>query len=188
MGTAHYERLEFLGDSVLGMVVCDHLYRRDPPLAEGEMTRQKIRLVCGATLANAARELELQQLIAATPREIERGGTELPGVLADALEAVLAVVYLCQGWDGARRFVQEFVVGAAAESVIHPKTCLQERLQGAGRPGPEYRTSAVGPDHEPTFHSVVYVEGQQAGEGSGPSKKAAETAAAEHALAQWPEG
>lgn len=186
---ADYERLEFLGDSVLGFVICDHFYRTEPPLPEGEMTLRKIEHVQEATLAAAARQLGLEDLIATSPSETVEGCTSQPRVLCCAFEAVVGALYLACGLDRAREFILGTVLPNAVAQSGHPKTRLQELTQARWRSLPDYRvTSLPGAEHAPVFQAEVYLDGRLAGTGQGSSKRAAESAAAEEALSRADRG
>lgn len=181
------ERLEFLGDSVLGMVVADHLYRTYPDLPEGELTRTRAALVCEESLVEVAKELDLGRCLRLGKGEEHGGGRERPSIQADAVEAVLAAVYLDGGIGSARKIVQRYIL-SRSQQVNAPrdyKTALQELVQR--QPGSEIAYELVeesGPDHCRLFVMEVSVNGQVAGRGEGRSKKAAEQMAAKTAIKQ----
>ena len=181
------ERLEFLGDSVLGMVVADYLYRTYPDLPEGELTRTRAALVCEESLVEVAKELDLGRCLRLGKGEEHGGGRERPSIQADAVEAVLAAVYLDGGIGSARKIVQRYIL-SRSQQVNAPrdyKTALQELVQR--QPGSEISYELVsesGPDHCRVFVMEVSVNGQVAGRGEGRSKKAAEQMAAKTAIEQ----
>ena len=182
----HNERLEFLGDAVLGMVAAEWLFNRYPERAEGDLARLKAWLVSAPSLAAYAAEIGLGERLRLGVGEERSGGREKASLLADALEAVFAAVFLDAGLEAARgaigKFLESALTTGEAESV-DPKTLLQELAQARGWPLPDYRTvEEVGPDHDKTFVCAVAVEGQEAGRGSGRSKKEAQQHAAAAAL------
>ncbi len=181
-----YERLEFLGDSVLGLVVVDEIYRRFPELPEGTMTKIKIAVVAGATLSEVAEELGLADLIMVGESERGTGGRGMASALENAFEALVAAVYLDGGLEAARevvlRALADRIVPGAADSLEHPKSLLQELLQSAGDI-PRYEIIAVeGPPHDRTFTARVSTNGGELGIGEGRTKKEAEMNAASRAL------
>lgn len=182
-----YERLEFLGDRVLGLVVAEMVWRRFPAEAEGELTRRHTHLVRRDALAEVARTVELGSRLIVSPGEDAAGLRENSSVLADVCEAVIAALYLDGGLPTAKRFVErrwEARLAALSEPPRDPKTTLQEWVQARGLPLPAYRTVATeGPSHRRRFTVTVNVEGLDPATASGPSKRAAETAAAAAALA-----
>lgn len=185
---AHNERLEFLGDAVLGVAVADLLYRRYPQAPEGDLSRMRAALVCAPTLARVARRLGLGQFLRLGHGEEASGGRDRTSVLAGALEAVIGAVYLQHGLEAARRlvercFAEEFALAARGELVEDFKTALQEWSQRHLAAEPIYRVVAQeGPDHAPVYTVEVLLGGRPAGSGRGRSKKEAEQAAAEEAL------
>ena len=182
----HNERMEFLGDAVLQMVVTVYLFEHHPELAEGEMAKVRAGLVNGIELADVAREIELGEHLVLSRGELASGGQHKESILADAMEAVIAAIYLDQGFEGARRFILERWAGRIEARVAAPgkrdyKTRLQEVLAQVGNQ-PRYRVTEEGPDHDKTFTAGVEVEGVIVGEGTGRSKKEAEQNAAADAL------
>ena len=181
------ERLEFLGDSILGFVVAEALYQTFRDLSEGEMTRMRAELVCEASLVEAASELDLGEHLRLSRGEAQGGGHKRPSMIADAFEAVLAAIYLDGGEAEARRFLARTIlpkINKAADNHDY-KTLLQEAVQRRGIPAPVYRlVGESGPDHMKTFTAQVVYDGKVAGEGSGRSKKEAEQAAARAAYAR----
>lgn len=182
-----YERLEFLGDRVLGLIVAELLWRRFPTEAEGELTRRHTHLVRRDALAEVAEAVGLGAQIIVSPGEDAAGVRENKSVLADVCEAVIAALYLDGGLIAARRFVEnrwETRLSSLGEPPRDPKTTLQEWVQARGLPLPAYRTVATeGPAHRRRFTVTVNVEGLNPATASGSSKRAAETAAAAAALA-----
>ena len=176
------ERLEFLGDSILGMVVADHLYRNHPDLPEGDLTRTRAALVCEDSLVEVARELGLGEYLRLGKGESSGGGRERPSIQADAVEAVLAAIYLDGGIGSARKFIQKFILTREVAGLTKPrdhKTALQELVQRESGQVLQYRlVGEEGPDHNKRFFVEVALNGQSIGSGSGRSKKEAEQAAA----------
>jgi len=184
-----YERLELLGDAVLGLVTAAELYRRYPDLPEGELTKSRAALVCQETLAQVARRLELGDFLLLGKGEEANDGRRRDSILAAAFEAVVAAVYLDRDYATARRFLlrvlAEELDGFSQQGLPqeNPKSRLQEHVQGLGQPAPRYRVvSTEGPDHSPLFTVEVLVEDQVAGVGQGRKKADAERAAAQEAL------
>ena len=179
------ERLEFLGDSVLGMVVADYLYRTYPDLPEGELTRTRAALVCEESLVEVAKELGLGRCLRLGKGEEHGGGRERPSIQADAVEAVLAAVYLDGGIGSARKIVQRYIL-SRSQQVNAPrdyKTALQELVQRTpGRSISYQLVRESGPDHCRAFVMEVAINGETVGRGEGHSKKAAEQMAAKAAI------
>lgn len=179
------ERLEFLGDAVLGLVIADVLYT-DWDLAEGEMAKVRAAVVNEATLAGVARRLGLGAALRLGKGEEASGGRDKPSILADAMEAVLGAVYLDGGFEAARAVILADWQALVAERAAAPgrrdyKTRLQEVLAREGAV-PQYRVEGFGPDHARTFAATVAVEGRELGSGQGSSKKRAQQEAARIAL------
>ncbi len=186
--TDHNERLEFLGDSVLGLVTAEWAFERFANAPEGELATMKSQLVKAKTLADAARYLEIGPLIAMTVGEEKSGGRTKRSLLANSLEAILGAVMLDGGFEATRRVIRPLLDRAIARdpTVVEqdPKTVLQERLQAAGRALPEYHeVRSEGPDHALTFYVECQIDGQVVATASGTSKRRAERAAARAALA-----
>ena len=182
-----YERLEFLGDRVLGLVVADLLFRRFPGETEGDLTRRHAALVRREALTQVAEAAGLGAHIHLSPGEAAAGAGANPSVLADVCEAVIAALYLDGGLAVAARFVEHWwqpQLAALGEAPPRdPKTSLQEWAQGRGLPLPVYRTVAVeGPPHRRRFTIAVEVEGLDSATATGASKRIAEVAAAALAL------
>jgi ribonuclease-3 len=185
---AYYERLEFLGDAVLGFVIAEEIYRRFPTMPEGGMTRIRVSVVSGSTLGRVAAQLGLADAIVFGESERGTGGRGMSSALKNVYEALTAALFLDAGLDTARewvlRTVGPLIAAEAAESPENPKSALQELTQAHGD-APTYRViSQDGPPHERTFTAAVEVAGKVLGEGSGHSKKEAEAAAAQAALGQ----
>ncbi len=182
------ERLEFLGDSILGMVVADHLYHNHPDLPEGELTRVRAALVCEESLVQAARELGLGNYLRLGKGEEAGGGRQRPSIQADAVEAVLAAVYLDGGLDPVRRIIGRYILTREVAGLTRPrdyKTTLQELVQREGSQDLKYHlTGESGPDHNKRFCVEVTLNGVGVGVGSGRSKKEAEQMAAKAAIRQ----
>jgi ribonuclease-3 len=188
-GGGHNERLEFLGDALLGLVIADELYRLRPHADEGELSRMRASLVRRETLAELARDLALGDHLRLGPGELKSGGYRRDSVLANGLEAVIGAAYLDGGFAAGRALLLRLYAERLANLPANapdkdPKTQLQEYLQARGLPLPEYRvTNTSGEDHDRTFTVECLVDG--AGEpfgGSGPSRRRAEQAAAARAL------
>jgi ribonuclease-3 len=185
---AHNERLEFLGDAVLGFIVAARLYREFPGLPEGEMTRRRAALVRRETLARVARGIALGDFLYLGKGEESTGGRDKTPNLAGALEAVIAAVYLDRGLAVTTRMVvrllgEEWVKVINRDTGIDFKSRLQELVQSRYQLTPGYRLVAeAGPDHEKRFTVEVLVNRRVMGRGTGRSKKLAETAAARAAL------
>ncbi len=176
------ERLEFLGDSVLGMIVADHLYRTFPDLPEGDLTRIRANLVCEGSLVLVAKEWDLGRYLKLGKGENACGGRSRPSILADAVEAVLAAVFLDGGLAHDRDIIQRFLLDRMEQvnraSRDH-KTYLQELVQRKSGQVLSYELiGESGPDHNKTFQMQVLLNGQPIGQGTGHSKKEAEQAAA----------
>ncbi len=187
-----YERLEFLGDRVLGLIIAKLLFQRFPAEPEGDLARRLAALVRKETLAEVAADLDLGGCIDFGPGEQEGGGAENPSVLADACEAVIGALYLDGGLAAAERFVLSYWTPFLEAEDTPPqdaKTALQEWAQGRALPLPAYREVARnGPPHEPHFTVEVRVEGHEPARAQGRSKRTAEQAAAESLLAQLETG
>ena len=180
------ERLEFLGDSILGMVVADHLYRNHPDLPEGEPTRIRAALVCEESLVEVAQALGLGQYLRLGKGEEAGGGRQRPSIQADAVEAVLAAVYLDGGIGSARKIIQKYILSREVAGLTKPhdyKTALQELVQRESGQVLRYRlTGEEGPDHNKRFFVAVDLNGTCVGAGNGRSKKEAEQMAAKAAI------
>lgn len=187
-GLQSNERLEFLGDSVLGMVVADYLFRTHPDLPEGDLTRTRAALVCEGSLVEVAQCLELGAYLKLGKGEEAGGGRTRPSIRADAVEAVLAAVYLDGGIGSARKIIQKYILSREIEGLNSQrdyKTALQELIQRESGQSLKYRlTGSEGPDHDKRFFVEVDLNGQPVGAGKGRSKKEAEQMAAKAAIAK----
>lgn len=187
-GQTSNERLEFLGDAVLGLVVAERLYREYPRCSEGEMTRLRSAVVRQDTLARGARTINLGDYLYLGKGEEADGGRQKPANLEAALEAVIAAVFLDGGLTAARNFIlrlleEELEKAISLGPATDYKSALQELTQSRQRITPTYRvTNTSGPDHGKTFTVEVTLKGKVVGSGAGKSKKAAETEAARQAL------
>jgi len=185
---ASYQRLEFLGDRVLGLIVAELLFRRFPRETEGDLARRLAALVRQDSLAQVAEALDLGAHLRLARAEEEAGGRLNPALLADACEAVIGALYLDGGLEAARAVIVPHWMPLLEAETSPPqdaKTALQEWAQGRGLPLPRYREVArAGPDHEPQFTVEVAVEGQPVAQGEGRSKRLAEQVAATALLAR----
>jgi ribonuclease III len=177
------ERLEFLGDAVLGLVVTDHVFRTYPRLPEGHLAQVRAAVVNAGALAEVAETLGLGRSLLLGKGEDASGGREKPSILADAMEAVIGAVYLDGGWDAAAELVMRLLGPRIAEAAAGPgghdyKTRLQELAARRFDQLPRYDVQGEGPDHAKRFSAVVFLAGQALGGGEGRSKKQAEQAAA----------
>ena len=183
------ERLEFLGDAVLGLVVTDALYALSPELPEGQLARLRASVVNARALAGVARGLGLGRWVRLGHGEEVTGGRDKTSILADTLEAVLGAVYLDRGFPAAadvvHRLFDPLMRTAAAQdgATLDWKTALQELTAARGLGVPDYRIAQSGPDHAKSFSAQVCIGGLVRGEGAGPSKKEAEQQAAQVAWA-----
>lgn len=182
------ERLEFLGDSVLGLVVTEHLYTTFPDLSEGQLAKLRAAVVNSRALAEIARGLDLGALVRLGRGEETTGGRDKSSILADTTEAVIGAVFTEHGIDAARVFVHrlfdELMVDVATRGAgLDWKTSLQERASLAGLGVPVYEVGESGPDHAKTFQAMVVLDGHSYGPGAGRNKKEAEQNAAAIAFA-----
>lgn len=182
------ERLEFLGDSVLGLIIASRLFRDYPDESEGNLTKFKAMLVNETTLFTVSKKINLNQYILMSPEEEKSGGRERASIISDAFESVIGAVFLDGGFEAARDVVLRLIythkdVITSDATQRNYKGELLELVQGQGEGMPRYDVvSEKGPDHEKIFHVVVSVSGQRLGEGVGTSKKEAEQKAASMAL------
>ena len=187
-GLMSNERLEFLGDSVLGMIVADYLYRNFPNRPEGELTRMRADMVCETTLAAVADRVGLGKHLLLGHGEERFGGRSRASILADAVESVIAASYLDGGLDAAKGIIQRFILSNVPVKKLHNadyKTNLQELVQQKKNQVLEYVLAGEsGPDHDKIFTAQVLLNDQVVGEGTGSSKKRAEQDAARAALEQ----
>lgn len=186
-GIRSNERLEFLGDAVLDLVVSEHLYHNYPQKREGRLTQLRSALVNKVTLASKAEEITLGKYLLLSESEVRAGGRQRGSILSDAFEALIGAIYLDGGLSAARRFIMNAVLNdIEAYDTPHQwmnyKSVLLEYTQSEGKGQPRYRVeSEVGPDHEKIFTVEVYIGGAAVGKGSGTSKKDAEQNAARDA-------
>lgn len=182
------ERLEFLGDRVLGLVIAELLCERDPQAAEGALARRFNRLVRKETCAEVGRALKLGPLLLLSVAEGDSGGRDKDTILADAVEALLAAIFMEGGFSVVRDVVRRLWLPHAEglpESVADPKSMLQEWAQAHGFPLPQYiEIARVGPDHAPEFTTEVRIIGRRPARGVGSNKRTAEQAAATTMLSQ----
>ena len=180
------ERLEFLGDSILGMTVAEYLYRNFPDRPEGELTRMRADMVCEKALAKVAARIELGKHLMLGNGEEQGGGRGRDSILADAVESVIAAAFLDGGMDAARQFIDRFVLVEVPVKKLHNadyKTALQELVQQKKNQVLSYMLiGESGPDHDKHFEVEVKLNGNTIGTGSGSSKKRAEQDAARCAL------
>lgn len=193
-GSGDYQRLEFLGDRVLGLVVAESLYRTCPDDPEGALARRYNDLVHRDACAEVARALGLGRDVMLSEAEAASGGADKPAILADVCEAVIGAVFLDGGYEAARALIHRLWGRRLSEPgvvPIDPKTALQEWAQGMKRPLPDYtEVGRSGPDHAPQFTVEARVKGYQPARGTGASKRAAQEAAAAAILVRegvWPE-
>ena len=179
------QRLEFLGDSLIDAFVAAHFYQTQPQLPEGELTARKIAAVRRESLAQAARRIGLGQWMKFGQGEAEAGGADRESNLSDAFEALVGALFLAQSWETTRVFVLKVLepeLNADPDSLVPAKSLLQERTQAMGLGTPTYQTAQVSPKRH-FFSSEVFLLDEKRGRGQGNSKKAAEEAAAQAALA-----
>lgn len=191
-GAPHNERLEFLGDSILGQAVTVKLYRDYPDLSEGELAKRRAALVSTVALAEVARGLGLGAELRLGKGEELTGGRDKDSILADTVEATIGAVYLSTDPETAAQFVRELIAPLLEDPdrftvALDPKTSLQEEAAARGLPHPAYEVTGEGPDHDRRFTARVELAGA-VGTGRGTSKKAAELAAARDAVAQLRSG
>ncbi|SDE46979.1 RNAse III [Auraticoccus monumenti] len=181
------ERLEFLGDSVLGVVVTEHLYLQHPDLSEGQLAKLRAAVVNARALADVARGLEVGPMIRLGRGEVNSGGSDKSSILADTMEALIGAVFLTHGQDGAGLFVHHLfdpLMAAAAQlgAGLDWKTSVQEMVASQGLGAPVYEVSESGPDHAKDFEAWLVVDGERFGPGLGRNKKQAEQEAAASAF------
>lgn len=182
-GLPHNERLEFLGDSILGQAVTVMLYTENPDLDEGELAKRRASLVSSVALAEVARAIGLGQYIRLGRGEDMTGGHDKSSILADTVEAVIGAVFLDSGPEVATAFVLRLIRPLLEDpdrfgAAMDPKTSLQELSSRIGRGLPSYSVKDSGPDHSKRFHATVSLGGEQVATGTGTSKKQAEMSAA----------
>jgi len=187
-GLESNERLEFLGDAVLGLVVSSFLYSEYEELSEGDLTRMKATLVNETVLSRSALSFGLGQYIFLSPEEKKAGGESRPSITADAFEALLGAIYLDGGFEQAKKLVYKYILNDHLDIIDDKKLHnykgeLLEYMQARGNSMPFYQVQdQIGPDHDKVFVVAVYVDNELLGEGKGRSKKVAEQKAAREAL------
>ncbi|MCL2079375.1 MAG: ribonuclease III [Oscillospiraceae bacterium] len=183
---ASYERLEFLGDSLLGAIVSVLIFNHKPALTEGEMSKLRAKIICEKSLSSLALELDIGPYMLLSRGEIVGGGHRRPSILADVFEAVIAAIFLDGGMEPTVKFVTNIfapLINKSSGKNSDYKSMLQEHIQTKPNLTLEYKTvGEEGPDHNKTFTVEVSVGGQVKGKGTGKSKKAAEQAAAKQAI------
>ena len=181
-GSFSYERLEFLGDRVLGLVIAEHLYKNFPDEAEGDLAKRLAALVQGSLLAEIAGEMNLGAYIRFSDAEKAAGGAENENILADVFEALLGALYLDGGFEKCRALIERHWEGRfdrMSAPPQHPKTQIQEWAQAKGLPLPVYEIAdQSGPDHAPVFVIKLSIEGYESVSAEGRSRQVAEKAAA----------
>lgn len=181
------ERLEFLGDSVLGFVVTGHVYLENPDLDEGSLSRLRSAIVSAKTLAKAANEIGLGEFIRLGKGEISTGGQTKTNILADTFEAIIGAAYLSGGLEPAKAIIDSLVIPLLSSEdelleTSEPRTVLSELLKSLGKSDASFEVTHEGPDHDRTFFAKVIVDGAAISKGSGRTRKAAEAQAAAEAL------
>ena len=181
------ERLEFVGDSILGYLVAVHVFQTQSALKEGEMTKLKNAVVSAQALATAANRIELGSFLRLGKGEEQTGGRQKINLLADAFEAVLGAAYLSSGIEAASSIVQKHIIPLLEDpdsirESADPKTSLLERLAKLGMEPARYEITGEGPDHERTYSAICWSGANQLGVGNGTTKRGAETSAAISAL------
>lgn len=182
---ADYERLEFLGDAVLELVSSDYIYRENPEMTEGKMTKYRASIVCEPALAFCAREIGLEQYVLLGKGEEATGGRKRDSIVSDVMEAVIGAVYLDSGMEEARSYIYRFILSDLENKQLFydAKTILQEEVQKENNGTLHYELiSEEGPEHDKTFVVEAMVGNVKVGCGTGHSKKAAEQKAAYEAL------
>lgn len=181
------ERLEFLGDAILGFLVTSHIHDHFSDMDEGNLTKLKNAVVSAPALAQAASSINLGEYLLLGKGEIQTGGREKMNLLADTFEAVLGAAYVSKGLEAAKTIVNQHILPLldSAEDLLlsaDPKTTLLESMQQQGKAVPVYQTTHEGPDHDRTFFANLLIDGQVIASASGRSRKQAETNAAIKAL------
>lgn len=181
------ERLEFLGDSVLGFLVTEHVYQTNPQLDEGELSRLRNASVSAKALSVAANQIGLGKFLRLGKGELATGGSEKVNILADAMEAIIGAAFISSGLDGARTIVDKFIIPLINADDVYletsePRTVLLDLLKKQGKPEAVFEVAHVGPDHDRTFFAEVLVGGQLVAKGEGRTRKQAEANAAIAAL------
>lgn len=183
--TKNYERLEFLGDAVLELVSSEFLFKANPDVTEGELTKMRAAMVCEPSLAFCARDLELGQFMLLGKGEENTGGRTRESITSDAMEAVIGAIYLDGGMEHAKAFIDRFILSDLEDKQLFydSKSNLQELIQGKLKKEFHYELlEESGPEHDKTFKVEIFMEEESLGKGSGRTKKAAEQQAAYKAL------
>lgn len=185
-GGENYERLEFLGDRVLGLVIAEILYRCFPFEKEGSLARRHSALACTETLAKIARDLDVPSVVIASQAELASGGNKQDNLLADCMEAIIGAIFLDKGYVACQEVITALWgdrIYTLSQPPVDSKTALQEWAQGRGLPVPAYEIAErSGPDHAPVFKIRVTVQGVEAMEAVGASRRAAEKLVAQMML------
>lgn len=185
-GVENYERLEFLGDRVLGLVIAEILYRSFPFEKEGALARRHSALACTETLAKTARELDIPGVVIASSAELASGGNKQDNLLADCMEAIIGAIFIDNGYIPCQEVITSLwgdKIYTLSQPPVDSKTALQEWAQARGLPIPIYEiTERSGPDHAPQFKVRVTIEGQTQIDAVGSSRRAAEKLAAQMML------
>jgi ribonuclease III len=182
------ERLEFLGDAVLGIIISDYMYRNYSELSEGEMTKARANIVCESSLADCAQKINIGHYLRLGKGEEGTGGRTRQSILSDAFEALIAAIYIDGGMENAKNFVLKSMKDMVSYAIkgallLDYKTQLQEYIQQKSKKKASYRLiKEKGPDHDKTFVACVKINNKTAGTGEGKSKKEAEQNAARNAL------
>ncbi len=180
-----YERLEFLGDAVLELVSSEFLFRENPQMPEGKLTRLRSSMVCEPALAYCARDLEIGKYILLGRGEEATGGRERDSIISDVMEALIGALYLDGGFEAAKSYIHRFILSDLENKILFydSKTILQEMVQTMPGALLTYElTGEKGPDHDKEFQVKALIDGKEAGSGSGRTKKAAEQQAAYQAI------
>lgn len=179
-----YERLEFLGDAVLELVSSDHIFRENPEMSEGELTKFRSSIVCEPALAFCARQIGLEEFILLGRGEELTGGRKRDSIISDVMEAVIGALYLDGGLSEADAFVKKYILSdlESKQLFYDSKTILQEEVQRDGQSLTYELVSETGPDHDKVFMVEARIDGQTVGKGQGRNKKSAQQQAAYQAL------
>lgn len=179
-----YERLEFLGDAVLELVSSDHIFRENPEMSEGELTKFRSSIVCEPALAFRARQIGLEEFILLGRGEELTGGRKRDSIISDVMEAVIGALYLDGGLSEADAFVKKYILSdlESKQLFYDSKTILQEEVQRDGQSLTYELVSETGPDHDKVFMVEARIDGQTVGKGQGRNKKSAQQQAAYQAL------
>ena len=186
-GDANYERMEFLGDAVLGLVVCEHLFNLFPEKNEGDLSKLKSNIVSEKYLALKANAIKLHEYIFMSEKEDKNGGRGRKSIISDTVESIICAIYIDGGIKKAKRFITNFILvdfekQVLLKDLINYKSILQEYTQALYQKTPEYKiVSEAGPDHHKIFKVEVYINDELQGQGEGLNKKDAQQKAAQDA-------